>query len=490
MTPAEIRNIYDQGPEAVIAQVTHLFDIIAEQSRRIEEQSRQIEQLTVRVATLEAQLAKHSGNSSKPPSSDGLKKPAPKSQRDKSGKKPGGQPGHKGATLCWSEQPDQFLAHRPEQCAHCGTALDQAASTTVDRRQVHDLPPMRIQVTEHQVHTVVCPCCRHDNRGVFPEGVVAPMQYGPHIQGLAVYLTCYQLLPFARTAMLLHDLLGVGLNPGTIQSTQRTCAQRLGPTLDQIKAALIQADQEHFDETGARIAGRLHWLHVAATDRFTFYATHPKRGQAAMDQIGILPAFTGRAMHDGWASYLSYPCRHALCNAHHLRELTFLAEEEGFLWAQAMKRLLLDIKDAVDQAKARGQTSLEASAVFDYQKRYQTLIDRGYEAHPIREPSGKRGRTKQSTGRNLVARLDVHRDAALAFLHDFDVAFDNNLAERDVRMMKLRLKISGCFRTTVGADTFCAIRSYLSTMIKQGHNAFQVLTRVMNNQILPPALQT
>jgi len=483
MTPEEIGQVYNRGRNAVVDLVSGLLAAVAQLQQ-------QNEQLLARVGHLEARLAKDSHNSGKPPSSDGLTKPAPKSLRAKSGNRPGAQPGHPGSSLCWSQSPDQVSEHWPERCACCGGTLTPANATSVECRQVHDLPPLRVLVIEHRGHACHCPACRHTTRAPFPAGVDAPVQYGPQIQALGVYLTCYQLLPFARSAQLLHDLLGVSLGPGTLSAVQQRCAQRLAPVEEQIKAALIRAEQGHFDETGARIAGRLHWLHVAATPQMTFYAAHAKRGRQATDEIGILPAFGGRAIHDGWPAYLTYNCSHALCNAHHLRELTFLAEEGGFLWAQAMKRLLQEIKAAVDQAKEQGRDGLSPPVSAAFEARYTSLLAQAQTAHPPAPSLGKRGRVKQSPGYNLAERLRLSRPAVLAFMHDFQVPFDNNLAERDLRMMKLRLKISGGFRTQEGADVFCRIRGYLSTMLKQGHRALQVLTALLNGQTIFPVLNT
>jgi transposase len=495
MTPDEIGQIYEQGHDAVVALVTEL---LAQHQREIAEQTQQIALLTARVQTLEARLAKDSHNSSKPPSSDGLKKPTPqslvpKSLRQKSGKQPGGQPGHPGSTLRWAEAPDQVIEHRPERCAACGERLTPADTTSVERRQVHDLPPLRVSVTEHRIHACVCPVCQSATRATFPDGVDAPVQYGPQIKALGVYLSCYQLLPFARSCQLLHDLLGVCLSPGTLTTVQKQCAERLAPVEERVQASLRQAAVAHFDETGVRVAGRLHWLHVACTPQMTFYAVHPRRGRAATDAIGLLPAFGGTAVHDGWASYLTYDCSHALCNAHHLRELTFLAEEGGLLWAQGMKRLLQEIKVAIDQAKEQGHAGLSPPVLAAFESRYTHLLQQGQAAHPPAPPTGKpgkRGRVKQSAGYNLVERLRTHRAAVLAFARDFSVPFDNNQAERDVRMMKLRLKISGGFRTGTGAEVFCRLRGYLSTMLKQGHQALAVLTALLNGQTVYPALTT
>lgn len=485
MTPDEIGQIYDQGRAAVVALVTGL----------LAQHQRELVALTTRVADLEARLAKDSHNSGRPPSSDGLKKPAPQSLRQKSGRRPGGQPGHPGSSLCWSQSPDQVAEHRPECCAACGETLTPADTVSVQRRQVQDLPPLRILVTEHRGHACRCPACGHTTRAAFPGGVDAPVQYGPQVQALGVYLTCYQLLPFARSAQLLHDLLGVSFSPATLGAIQQQCAERLASVEEQVKASVTQAAVAHFDETGVRVDGHLHWLHVAATPRMTFYAVHQRRGRAATDQIGILPTFAGRAVHDGWPSYLTYGCAHALCNAHHLRELTFLAEESGLLWAQAMKRLLLCIKAAVDQAKEQGHAGLSPPVRCGFEERYAALLQQGQTAHPPAPRTGnngvrKQGRAKQSAGRNLVERLRTHRTAVLAFMHDFCVPFDNNLAERDIRMMKLRLKISGGFRTLAGAEVFCRLRGYLSTMRKQGHQALAVLTALLDGHPVYPEFST
>ena len=494
MTPEAIRAVYNQGPDAVIALVTQLSGLY-EVVTQLQEQNAE---LSARVAALEAQIAKNSHNSSKPPASDGLTKPAPRSLRTPSGKRPGAQKGHPGSSLCWSQTPDQVIEHRPAQCAACGEALLQAQSTALTCRQVHDLPPLRIQVVEHHVYSGCCPVCQHTTRATFPEGVEAPVQYGPQIKALGVYLTCYQLLPFARSSGLLRDLLGVSLSSGTLSSAQTHCAERLAPVQEQIKMALTGSNLVHFDETGVRIAGKLHWLHVACTPQLTHYTAHAKRGRAAAEEIGILPAFRGTAVHDGWASYMSYGCRHGLCNAHHLRELTFLAEEEGLLWAQGMKRLLLDIKEAVDQAKNQAEnqaknadwTGLAPPLISAFEAHYADLLRQGQFAHPLAPATGKQGRAKQSKGHNLLERLRLHRTATLVFMHDFTVPFDNNQAERDVRMMKLRLKISGCFRTQTGAEVFCRIRGYVSTMLKQGNQALAVLTALLEGQTVYPALST
>ena len=486
----EIRAIYDQGSEAMIGFVEKLFAIIPEQSK-------QIESLAARVQDLEARLRKDSHNSGKPPSSDGLrKKPAPKSQRNKGTKATGGQPGHPGSTLRMADKPDHVIDYTPLTCSGCGASLDDVVSTdyafvqgatclTAEARQVFDLPEkIHLEVTEHRCLSQTC-TCGQVNYGAFPAGITQPVQYGERIKALGVYLTNYQLVPLERTTQMLSDLFGCTLSEGVLQSAQQKCAEVLKPTTEAIKQAIEQAPLAHFDETGQRIDGKLHWLHVASTQELTYYATHAKRGRIAMDEIGILTGFKGRAIHDALASYGHYDCKHGACNVHHGRELTFLYEEEGQIWAKQFKTLLLDIKERVDGAKEQGLSALAIDAMANFERRYGVLIQKGLDTNPEATRSGKRGKTGQAKGRNLAKRL-AKRDEVLAFMYDFTVPYDNNLAERDLRMTKVRQKISGCFRTNEGAVVFGQIRSYLSTMRKQGHNMLDVLTTVIQGRPRAP----
>lgn len=444
--------------------------------------------LRAQVKELTDRLNKDSHNSSKPPSSDGLaKKPSPRSLRQSGGKPSGGQPGHPGSTLCMSSAPDQVVVHAPVTCSGCGASLEEVPAGDCEKRQVFDLPPLKLQVTEHQSQRKVCPRCGVIHKGDFPASVNEPVQYGERIKAVAVYLANWQLLPWERSTQLLQDLFGCSFSEGVLQSAQQQCVQRLAPVMGQVKEALKQAAIVHFDETGQRIAGKLHWLHVAATDKLTYYATHAKRGRQACDEIGILPFFKGRAIHDGYSSYRQYDCLHGLCNGHHLRELTFLAEEYGQVWAQRMKTLLLEIKGQVDCAKEQGLSALDSATITTFEDRYDRLVEDGYDTNPLAAPVRKRGRTRQSPGRNMALRLH-ERSQTLAFMYDFSCPFDNNQAERDIRMMKIRQKVSGCFRTLQGAQTFGCIRGYLSTMRKQGHNALEVLETVFQGQPRSPAL--
>jgi transposase len=443
--------------------------------------------LSERISALEAQLAKDSHNSHLPPSSDRFHR-QPKSLRKKSGKQPGGQTGHAGNTLKLSETPDLVIVHPVDHCQHCQRDLREVKSLRVERRQVIDLPPKRVLVIEHQAHQKCCPRCQQISLAAFPDDVRAPVQYGAAIGAVGVYLVQQQLVPYERACEVIEDLLGPSMSVGTLQGLVARCAKQLEPVEQQIKAALNHADVLHQDETGLYVAGRRQWMHVSATEQLTHYAVHAKRGKEALDAIGILEGFEGVSVHDGWRSYWRYACQHALCNVHHLRELTFLYEEQHQDWAGQMKTLLLDIKTAVEQARAEGRASLHSLEVADWKAQYAALLEEGYRANPPDPPPevGKRGRRKQSAARNLLDRLSQHQDAVLLFLDNFAVPFDNSLAERDIRMVKVQQKVSGCFRSEAGAVAFCRIRGYLSTLRKQGCAVLTALEQALvGHPVLP-----
>jgi len=451
------------------------------------------QQMAERIQALEDQLAKNSANSGKPPSSDGLKKkPAPKSLRE-SGKRPsGGQKGHKGETLEMVATPDHVEKHSLVECPHCQTDLSTTVVQGVEKRQVFDLPPIRIEVTEHQAELKCCPGCGQRVKGNFPAAVSQPVQYGNRVRAQVVYLSQYHLLPMGRLRQLMGDLWGHAPSEALIQTTNNDLARQIAPTLAAIKTQLTSALVLRCDETGMRVEGKLHWLHVACTDFLTHYGVHSKRGQEAMTALGILAAFSGRAVHDGWVSYFkSENCAHALCNAHHLRELRFIFEQYQEPWAQAMSDLLKEIYAEV-QATRDHATALAPSRIDQYEARYHDILQQGLAAHAAdaSAPAKKRGRPKRSPAENLLARLHRYKTETLSFMSDFRVPFDNNLAERDLRMMKVKQKISGTFRTLAGAKTFCAIRSYLSTARKQGVNVFHALYAAFLGTPFTPSLKS
>ncbi len=454
----------------------------------------QAQVLMARVQELENRLAnahKDSHNSSKPPSSDGLKRKM-KSLREKSGKKRGGQPGHPGHQVSLVARPDAVETHRPAHCRACQRELPTDAPSWVERRQVQELPPVRLRVTEHRILHIRCPACGATTEAMAPAGVTAPQQYGPRLRAFCAYLVQQQFVPYARVRELVADVFGAALSVGTLVNLVRQGADRLQGAEEEIQTALRRAPVLHHDETGLRVAGaegaRLEWTHVTCTKDLTHYARHAARGAAALEAIGILPGFTGTSMHDGWTSYRHYrTCRHALCNAHHLRELTFVEEELHQPWAGKLKQLLREMRSAVEQARAAGATHLDPEVRHDFIVRYEALLGDGLAQNPQPPPEptseaaksqqGKRrrGRRKQSPVRNLLDRLWMHEHEALLFLDDFAVPFDNNQAERDLRMVKVQQKVSGTFCSDAGADAFCRIRSVCSTWRKQGRSVLDAL---------------
>ena len=450
----------------------------------------QLTLLAARVQELEAQGAKTSRNSNKPPSSDGLQKPKPKSQRQRSGRKPGGQPGHVGETLAQVATPDHITVHALCECDDCGESLQERAADDVERRQVFDLPPVRVEVTEHQAEIKRCPACGETSRSAFPVGIDQPVQYGPQLKATAVYLTQYQLLPLQRTQEVFWDMFSHRLSEGTLGHATSACFAQLAEVEEAIAERLRQSPVVHFDETGLRVEAQTQWLHVASTPELTHYGVHAKRGTEAMDALDILPQFGGTAVHDHWKPYFQYSCPHALCNAHHLRELTYVHEQYDQAWAKDLIDLLLEAKAAAEAAPMNALDP-QSPQCRTLEGRYDTILAQGLMAHPPPPPPAagapkKRGRPKQSKPKNLLDRLRDYKPQVLAFLTDPLVPFDNNQGERDIRMTKVRQKISGTFRSQHGAQSFCRIRGYLSTIRKHQLNVMQALKSTFLAQPLIP----
>jgi transposase len=463
---------------------------IAELEALVQQQREQIAQLLARNTELEAQVAqaqRDSHSSSKPPSSDGLKRKT-RSLRKPSGKRAGGQLGHRGETLHLVAIADTIMEHRPAICVHCHALLVDEPAFLRERRQVYELPAVRLRVNEHQALHVRCPACQRVSVGAFPAEAPSRAQYGPQLRALAVYLVEEQFVPLGRVQQLLGDLFGLHLGRGTLVSWIQRAGGVLAPVEAQLKVALQGARVLHNDETGVRCAGRVAWAHVASTRRLTHYGLHAKRGREATDAIGILPDYTGVSVHDGWQPYRTHTrCRHALCNIHHLRELTFLEEHYQQTWAAELKALLLEMKHTVEQARARGARTLPEGERRAFRARYHALLAAGLAANPppLRR-QGQRGRLRQSPARNLLERLLLGHNEVLAFLEDLTIPFDNNQAERDLRTLKVHQKVSGCFRSHTGADAFMRLRSYLSTLRKQGHALLDALRTVFAGPLLYP----
>jgi transposase len=431
--------------------------------------------LEAKVASLEARLNRTSKNSDKPPSSDGLKK-QPR-QRSKSKRKPGGQKGHRGTTLKFSDQPDHIIPYEPACCQACGGSLDRVEGAVVSRCQEVELPEKPVQIIEHQCLEKQCPGCGCRTRGQWPEYLSGNVQYGRRFKAFCTYLLNYQLLPFERTGELLHTLCGYHPGGGTLQRMLEQAYTTLEPIEQAIKAAVRASPVGQGDETSLRVEGQTQWLHVFSSLLYTYYYWSQHRGQKAHQADGTLPEYQGILMHDAYRSYFGYGYTHALCNAHLLRELQALYETDPTQrWAWQLRRLLRLTWTWVKTAQARGDTHLSdhprdwTVALFE-----QIVLRADRHNPPAQRRPGQRGRVAQSPARNLIDRLLQHQDAYLRFLTDFRVPFDNNLAERDLRMSKLQQKISGCFRTPRGTDLFCRIRGYISTLRKQGYEILPAL---------------
>ena len=452
-------------------------------------QAAEIAALKARIAELERRLGLNSSNSGKPPSSDGLKKPSRvKSTREPSDRPVGGQKGHKGGTLLQVAEPNKVVDHFPPACAACGSAMTLEMTVGHSARQVFDLPePAPLIVTEHRAHNCRCACCGAQTRGSFPDAVSAPVQYGPRIAALVVYLLHYQLLPEDRLAELMTDLFGVRLVAATIARMSRSYATRLQDFVSVVRDLIAGAPVKHMDETGLRIGGKTRWLHVAATALLTFYRVCQKRGS-------LLANVVGTVVHDHWKPYYTMTgvC-HALCNAHHLRELKALIDIEKEEWARAMHQLLRRACHAANLAAERGGAlaTLKPRLVAQLERRYDAIVTAGlafHQAQPALRHAAVtgarrlRGRTPRRTGHNLLLRFQLRKQDALRFLHDAAVPFTNNQAERDGRMMKVKQKISGGFRSEQGAADFAIIRSFISTAKKHHWNIIQAL--LQDTQIL------
>lgn len=447
---------------------------IAELKEQVRDLILVVQQQAVRISELEARLKADSTTSSKPPSSDGLTK-RPAKPRVRGQRAPGKQPGADGRHLCQVAEPDEVVEHEPHSCGSCGVLLENAELVQTETRQVADLPPIRLVWTEHRSRRRRC-SCGHVTAGAFPAGVTAPAQYGPGMRAAATYLCSYQHVPYERARQTFRDLLGAEVSVGWIVSSVARTSHAVTTSVERIADLLADGEQLHVDETGCRVAGRLHWTHVACTSALTHLSVHERRGTVAMHEAGILPRFQGVAVHDGLHAYRTFDgCEHALCGAHHLRELDGIAEHYQQAWAQEMAELFREIKTYADDARAAGSGSIGADDQRRFEHYYDELICEGWLANPPPERTGEPGRPKLGAPAALVNRLDRDRTQALRYMHDLTVPFDNNQAERDLRATKVKQNVSGCYRTRPGADAGARLRSYIDTARKQGHSIITAL---------------
>jgi transposase len=485
-TDDEIYAAFEKGQAAIL-------DLFHDISRQMQELAQQMAKQAEALQALQARQAKDSRTSSKPPSSDGYGKVKRTESLRKSGDKPnGGQPGHDGQTLLASEAPDRIETHAVLSCGHCQASLTGIESVGYEERQVFDIPAIRIEVTAHRAEIKVCPECGRASKGSFPEAVTQAVQYGPMVNTWASYFPNQHYVSVERTTEIFSDLVQHRVSEATVLKASEQLETGIQPSTEAVKGMLRDAEVLHVDESGLRVTGKLHWLHVASTEHLTSYEVHAKRGQEAMDDAGILGAFKGQAVHDHWKPYFNYTeCDHALCNAHHLRELCFIDKQDQQSWATDMGDLLLEIKAAVD-ATPEPAMSLSPPELEGFEKRYDEVVQAGFEANPASvSPSDgevkKRGRRKRPPPVNLLIRLRDFKGEVLAFMSDFRVPFDHNQGERDVRMVKVKQKVSGGFRTLAGAKRFGRIRGYISTARKNAQNVFEALRDACDGHPFIPA---
>jgi transposase len=509
LTRQQLHELYWQGPEVIVHLVEQLYEHIAAVEppevralqltvdsqlaviQRLQRRVKRVEEklahqqclnceLKRRLSELGALVGKDSHNSSLPPSSDPPSVRRTRSLRRPTGKRVGGQPGHRGATRTLRPDPDHLVTHAPAECRGCGAPLDAAEATRVERRQLIEVPPVRLLVTEHRAESRRCTACGVETKTPFPAHVTAPVCYGPAVRARAAYLHKYQLLPVARTSEAMRDLFGCAVSSGTVHRMTGECAEALSDAESRIKDSVTAAPVIGADKTGLRVAGQSHWVHVARTDRLTHYACSPRRGKEAMDSIGILPAYTGTVVSDALCAYRQYrQSRHALCGTHLLRELTYIKETcaEQQQWTDPLAKLLLEIKAEGERARSAGRREIGEEQRAKFFRRYDRLVARAARLNPVPgPPPSEKGVPRRKVPKRirqknpavpLVRRLRECREEVLRYMTDLSVPFTNNGSERDLRMIKLQQKTSGCFRTALGAERFCRIRSYLSSARKQ-----------------------
>lgn len=471
---------YDELKEQVAA-----LELVVEQRDAENAELRdRIRVLEARLADLEERLGRTPRNSSMPPSKEGLSKPpAPnRAERRAQKRRQGKQPGQEGRHLAQVAEPDEVVVHAPTTCPECGRNLLGAEVIDEEVRQVFEVEVKR-RVTEHRMEVRRCQCgC--EVKAPTPREATAPACYGPGVRALACYLAVFQHLPYDRMAQLFSDVLGLEVSTGALAKMGQEGGGALGIFLDVVRDLLRDAPAVHFDETGGRVEGRLHWVHVACSTLYTLLECHQRRGTAAMDEMGVIAKMTGIAIHDGWKPYRSYDVVHALCKAHHLRELEGIGVVWDQGWANELADLLIEARDAVEDAKANGMDRLDSSVLHSIRVRYGTLVKRGWAANPAPEVGKRSGYNKKAA--NLLVRLDTQRQDVLRFATDFDVSFTNNQGERDIRMVKLQQKISGSWRSLDGSRNYCAIRSYISTMKKHGADVLGGLRQLFDGQAWLP----
>jgi len=447
-----------------------------------------LQALQDRVDELERRLGLNSSNSSKPPSTDSAFEPKAKTTSNTK-RKAGGQKGHVGNNLKMVEHPDVVIVSSPQVCRDCGASLADTKSCRVASRQVFDLPVLKIEVSEYQVHAKQCPCCKTMSKGSFPEDITAPTQYGKRFDAAISYLSIHQMLPYERITQVIEDLFGHPISEGVILNALTRVEENLSSFHTAAKKALVNANVLHADETGINVRGVLHWTHIAISENAAACLLHPKRGVEAMKEMGILPSYNGMLIHDHWKPYESIEgsFEHAFCNAHHLRELKRVSEQDHQRWSEDMSKLLMSAHQKVTYAKAHAKEALSPRMIKRFNTWYDTIVTSAHVYHAVsQKEAGKRGRLKQTFAKNLLDRLIKYKDETLRFITHFNVPFTNNAAEQGLRMMKVKEKISGCFMSQKGGRIFMNIYAYILTVKKNGVNILQALLDAMYGKPFMP----
>jgi hypothetical protein len=480
MSKNELLEAYNEGVQKIIEIVKDMENKIGVLNNEISELKKtnktEIDKLTFKIAELEAKVNKNSKNSGLPPSSDRGKKNKA-NNRKKSDKKVGGQEGHEGKTLEKTDCPDEVVEFKtPEHC-NCGHNLSNIEGQR-KTRQIFDIPEIKVFVTEYVIYEKECPICGKVHKTEFPKDINQPVEYGNNLKSLMNYFVNYQLIPVGRTSEAISDIVGQKISTGTIINETRRFSEKIADIVNNIKEKIINSEVVHFDETGLRTCGETNWLHVASTETLTYYESHEKRGTNATNEIGILPRFTGTAIHDHWKPYYKYTdCTHGECNSHNLRHCKNIIENYKQDWANKMASLLIEINQKVKELKEQGNFEMEQTELKKYYNLYHQIIEDGFIEDDEKSPKvyNKKGKLKNSVPRRLLIKFKDYDIETLSFMYDFKIPFDNNLAERDIRMQKLRQKISGCFRSKENPRIFCKIRSYISTARKQGIAAMDAI---------------
>ena len=468
MTEQEARAIYHQGEEAVVAKLME-FD--------------------ARLKRLEDIINMNSHNSSKPPSTDNKLTKTKKIDTPKSKKQRGGQKGHKGNNLKIVATPDKIKALYPTQCSCCNSSLENINSFKFEKRQLFDLPKIKMQVREYQAHSIECKECHTINKAEFPDNLNAITQYGDNLKALISYLNTYQMIPYERISEMIKDLTAHSISVGSIYNFLVTHYDKLDNFETILKRSILKEDIINSDETGVHVKNKLHWIHVTSSSVLTYYMIHKKRGSIAMDDMEIIPNYSGILVHDHWKAYNKYDnCKHSYCNAHILRELTATNEQDSVQWSEDMHKLLTNMNIAVHKAKDNNKIELSKAQIQKFTKNYEKITKsaENYYPPPDNRTKKTKGRPKQEKGKNLLDRLSNYQNETLRFLNDFRVPFTNNLAERDLRMIKVKEKISGSFAGFKGGEIFCRIRSYISTLKKNNIAVLQGLSDALNGKAYMP----